>query len=58
MNYDNRAMIIAGICVVAGTILMLIGIITSEIEITKNQTEEIYDNSYYQERRRSLLHEL
>lgn len=58
MEYDNRAMIIAGICVVVGTILMLIGIITSEIEITKNQTEEIYDNSYYQERRRSLLYEL
>jgi hypothetical protein len=47
VEYDNRAMIIAGICVVVGTILMLIGIITSEIEITKNQTEEIYDNSYY-----------
>lgn len=45
MNYDNRAMIIAGICVVVGTILMLIGIITSEIEITKNQAKEIYDKS-------------
>lgn len=45
MNYDNRAMIIAGICVVVGTILMLIGIITSEIEIIKNKEKEIYDKS-------------
>lgn len=45
MNYDNIAMIIAGICVVVGTILMLIGIITSEIEITKNKEKEIYDKS-------------
>lgn len=43
MDYDNRAMIIAGICVIVGTILMLIGIITSEIEIRKNEAKEIYD---------------
>ena len=45
MYYDKKALVIAGICVVAGTILMLIGIITSEIEIRRNQYEEIYDNT-------------
>lgn len=44
MEYDRRALIIAGICIVIGTILMLIGVITSEIEININQSEEIYDN--------------
>lgn len=45
MEYDNRAMIIAGICVVLGTILSLIGIITSEIQIQRYEYEEIYGNT-------------
>lgn len=44
MEYDRRALIIAGICIAIGTILMLIGIVTSEIDIIRNQSEEIYDN--------------
>ena len=44
MEYDRKTLIIAGICIIIGVVFMLLGIITSEIEIRKNQSEEIYDN--------------
>lgn len=44
MEYDDRALIIMGICVAIGTIMLLIGIISSEVEIVRNQHKEIYDN--------------
>ena len=44
MEYDSKAIFVISVCIIFGTILLLIGIITSEIEITKNETKEIYDN--------------
>lgn len=44
MEYDDKTIFVISICIIFGTILLLIGIITSEIEITKNETKEIYDN--------------
>ena len=44
MEYDNRVLIIMGLCVAIGTIMLLIGIISSEVEIVRNQHKEIYDN--------------
>lgn len=44
MEYDRKELIIAGICIIIGVIFMLLGIITSEIEINKNQSKGIYDN--------------
>lgn len=45
MEKEEIAMIIAGICVVLGTILSLVGIITSEIQIQRYEYEEIYGNA-------------
>lgn len=46
MEYDKRVLVICSICVLLGIIFLLIGIITSEIEISKNQARGIYDNCY------------
>ena len=42
MNYDKRVLIIMSICVAIGFICLVFGIITSEIEIRKNQIEVFY----------------
>jgi len=43
MYIDRRALLIISICVIIGTILLITGIVLSEIEITRNQKMEIYD---------------
>jgi len=44
MEYDKRAIIIISLCVIIGTILLVSGIILSEIEIRRGKQMEIYDN--------------
>lgn len=44
MYIDRRSLLIMFICVIIGTILLITGIIVSEIEIRKNEQMEIYDN--------------
>ena len=46
IEYDENILKICSICVIFATIFLLIGIITSEIEIGKNEVRGIYDNSY------------
>lgn len=46
IEYDENILKICSICVILATIFLLIGIVTSEIEISKNKAREIYDNSY------------
>lgn len=43
MYIDRRSLLIISICVIIGTILLITGIVLSEIEITRNQKTEIYD---------------
>ncbi len=40
MEYDKKILVIMSICVMLGTLFLIFGIITSEIEIRK----ETYDN--------------
>jgi len=44
MKYDERSLLICCICVIIGFILLLFGIITSEIEINKTKGE-LYGNT-------------
>lgn len=44
MQREELAMLIAGICIILGTFMLLFGIATSEIEITKKEREVTYDN--------------
>ena len=46
IEYDGNILKICSICVILATIFLLIGIVTSEIEISKNKVRKIYDNSY------------
>lgn len=45
MEIDRRTLIISIICIALGIILIVAGVITKEIEISKQNCGEIYDKS-------------
>lgn len=45
MEYDEKALTLCALCIIFGCIFLIIGVITSEIEINKYKCEELYGES-------------
>ena len=56
MEINNNSLKIIAICIILGTILLMIGIISGEIEIKKGEELGIYDKNNYQKRKWRKMH--
>ncbi len=51
MKYDLRSIVIVCLCIFLGIIFIILGVITKEIEISKENNMVIYDNFNIKERK-------